>query len=61
MTFIGAQLQQTKFTKVKIRDSDLTRANFYHATGIGSLKGNTLCHTTDSFGEELNDGCRPAK
>ena len=46
---------------MKIQDSDLTRANFYHATGIGSLKGNTLCHTTDSLGEELNDGCRPAK
>lgn len=61
MTFIGTQLQQTKFTKVKIQDSDLTRANFYHATGIGSLNGNTLCHTTDSFGQELNDGCRPAK
>ena len=60
MKLIGTQLQGTKFGNVKIQSSDLTRANFYHATGIGSLNGNTLCHTIDHFGEELNNGC-PAK
>lgn len=59
MKLIGTQLQQTTFRNVKIQQSDLTRANFYHATGIGSLIGNTLCHTVDQFGEEQNNGCRP--
>lgn len=61
MSLIGTQLQQTTFRNVKIRNSDLTRANFYHSTGIGSLNGNTLCHTTDTFGQELNGNCPSAK
>lgn len=57
MEMIGTQLQDSTFMQTTLHNSNLTRANFRHSTGITSLLGNTLCHTIDARGEEFNDHC----